>query len=322
MDRPKLIPRDFFLQLGIVVSLYASVIALINLLFQTIEYGFPDRLAYYGDPYSSGIRTAIATLIIIFPLYLVLSAYMERLFAAAPEKRELAVRRWLLYFTLFVAGIAVIVDLVALVNAFLGGELTMRFFLKTLAVLVVAGGVFGFYLSDLRRAAGAASKNKLWSIGAITLVILSMVSGFFIMGSPFAARERRFDDERVSSLQGIQWQIVNYYQTKAALPQTLTALEDSISGYRAPTDPESGEGYEYEKTSEGLSFNLCAEFTRSTIGEKEHLTGRGGFYPKSAPLYNGYVPGEEPESWEHEAGRFCFKRTIDPERYPVRPKGV
>jgi len=320
MEKPKLTPKDFFLQLGIVAALYVSVISLINLLFQTVDYAFPDQLAYYGDPYSDGIRVAIASLIIIFPLYLLLSWYVEKLFRVAPEKRELGVRRWLMYFTLFLAGIAIIVDLVALINAFLGGELSARFALKTLAVLVVAGGVFGYYLSDLRRIVGMPSKNKVWCSAAVIIALGSMVLGFFIMGSPFAARERRFDDERVSGLQGIQWQIVNYWQMKSTLPESLSELDDSLSGYRAPSDPETGEPYEYEQAAEGLSFNLCAEFNRSTIGEKERLAGRGGFYPKAMPMYDGSVSSGEPESWEHEAGRFCFKRTIDPERYPAKPR--
>ena len=225
-----------------------------------------------------------------------------------------------MYFTLFAAGIAVIVDLIALINAFLGGELTTRFALKTISVLVVAGGVFGYYLYDLKRVVGMPSKNKMWSISAIIAVLASMVWGFAIMGSPITAREKRFDDQRLSDLQNIQWQIVSHWQSKEALPPSLAALEDSISGYRVPTDPKSDEGYEYEKTTEELSFNLCAVFNRSTVGEKEYFSGRGGFYPKAMPLYDGYSSVGEPESWEHEAGRYCFERTIDPERYPVRPK--
>lgn len=319
MDKPKLTPKDFFLQLGIVAALYVSVISLINLLFQTINYAFPDQLAYHGDPYSGGIRVAIASLIIIFPLYLLLSWYVEQLFRVAPEKRELGVRRWLMYFTLFIAGIAVIVDLVALINAFLGGELGARFALKTLAVLVIAGGVFGYYLSDLRRIVGIPSKNKVWGVAAIIVVLGSMVWGFAIMGSPFAARERRFDAQRVSDLQNIQWQVVNFWQQKERFPKSLAELEDSISGYRAPLDPHTGAEYEFT-LGEGYAFQLCAAFSRSTIGEKARLKGRGDFsnggYP-SAPIIaekSGRV-----ESWEHEKGRFCFERVLDPELYPPRP---
>lgn len=317
--KTKLTPKDFFLQLGIIVSLYVSVISLINLLFQTINYAFPDKLAYYGDPYSGGIRVAIASLIIIFPLYLAFSWYIEKLFQTAPEKRDLGVRRWLLYFTLFVAGIAIIVDLVTLINAFLGGELTTRFVLKTITVLIVAGGVFGYYLSDLRRAQSTPSKNKPWSISAIVIVLASMIWGFSIMGSPATARAKRFDENRIADLQNIQWQIVNYWQQKGKFPKALADLEDPISGFRVPVDPDNKEAYEFT-LGEGYAFKLCGNFSRSNIGEKERLAGRGEFsspYPSAAIVADksGRV-----ESWEHEEGRYCFERVLDPELYPVRTK--
>jgi len=94
VDKIKTTPKDFFLQLGVMTALYVSAISLINLLFQTIDYAFPDALAYYGDPYSSGIRIAIASLVIIFPLFIFLSRMNSKDFAIWPEKRELPVRRW------------------------------------------------------------------------------------------------------------------------------------------------------------------------------------------------------------------------------------
>ena len=39
----------------------------------------------------------------------------------------------------------------ALVYRLLGGELSLRFVLKVLVVGVIAGGVFGYYLGELRR---------------------------------------------------------------------------------------------------------------------------------------------------------------------------
>jgi hypothetical protein len=316
MDKSKLTPKDFFLLLGITMTLYASVIALMNLLFQTINYAFPDKLAYGGDPYSSGIRVAIATLIIIFPLYLVLSAYVEKIFVVSPEKRELGIRRWLIYLTLFVAGIAVVVDLVTVVNNFLAGELTARFFWKSLSVFVVTGIVFGFYLHDLRRGTGVSSSNLWWAALAIALVAASMVSGFFIMGSPFSARERRLDNRRVSDLQDIQWQIVNYWQDRGKIPSTLQDLEDSISGYRVPSDPLTGERYTSVFSPADTSFELCAVFALSNLGEGKTLEGRGSFGLEATSPY--YYPDSQQERWEHEKGRHCFKRTIDPERYPIR----
>jgi hypothetical protein len=60
------------------------------------------------------------------------------------------VRKWLTYLTLYVAATVVLSDLATLIQRTLGGELTSRFLLKVLTVAVLAGGVFGYYLTDLR----------------------------------------------------------------------------------------------------------------------------------------------------------------------------
>src|SRR3546814_14426826 len=67
-----------------------------------------------------------------------------------PIKRLSPVRRWLTYLTLFLAAVALICDVTTLVYNLLGGELSVRFVLKVLVVGVIAGGVFGYYLLDLR----------------------------------------------------------------------------------------------------------------------------------------------------------------------------
>ena len=72
-NKSKTTPADFFLHLGVIVTLYASIISLISLLFLTVNYAFPDLLhIYYSyqDPYSSGLKAAVAILIVIFPIFL------------------------------------------------------------------------------------------------------------------------------------------------------------------------------------------------------------------------------------------------------------
>jgi hypothetical protein len=318
ITKPKTAPKDFFLQVGVMAALYVSAISIINLLFQTVDYAFPDKLAYYGDPYGTGIRWAIASLIIIFPLFLLLSWLGGKDFRVNPEKRELPIRKWLIYLTLFVAGIAVVVDLIALVNIFLSGEITTRFILKVLTVLVIAGGVFGYFIYDLKQKDSPSRKDKTFAWIAAIIMLASIVGGFAIMGSPATAREQRFDGERVVNLQNIQWQIVNYWQQKEKFPKSLSDLEDPISGFRLPKDPDSDASYEYI-SGEGMSFKLCGTFSRSNIGESEKLKGRGGYggsYP-AAPMsvYEG-VSGGAVDNWEHSAGRYCFDRTLDPDKYP------
>ena len=42
-------------------------------------------------------------------------------------------------------------DMITLVNGLLAGEFTLRFLLKVVVAAVIAGGIFGYYLWDLRR---------------------------------------------------------------------------------------------------------------------------------------------------------------------------
>lgn len=323
--RPKTTARDFFVHLGVVATLYTAAISLLQLLFQVTDYSFPDRLAGYGDPYSVGLQISVSVLVVAFPLYLFLSWLLAKGEYAAPERREVAVRKWLLYLTLFVAGIAVAVDLITLIRYFLGGEITTRFTLKVLAVLVVAGGIFGYYLSDLKRTdVQSAGKGKIAAWIAALAVVVAIVGSFFIMGSPLTARAKRFDARRVADLQNIQWQVVNFWQAKGKLPVSLADLEDSISGNRNPKDPEADSPYVYKLEEKPMSFALCGTFTRSNVGESEDLRGRGeyggGRYYPSTPSISigGYYSVGAGESWEHDKGNYCFERTIDSARYPTR----
>lgn len=331
MEKPKLSPKDFFLHLGVMVALYVSAVNLLTLLFQTIDYAYPSALAYSGDPYSSGIQIAIATLVVFFPVYLFLAWLLARGEKISPEKRELGVRKWLIYFTLFVAGITVAIDLVTLIQYFLSGEITIRFILKVVSVLLVAGVVFGYYVYDLRRKdVLQPGAGKIFASGAIVIVLISLVFGFYIMGAPWTAREKRLDAQRVSDLQNIQWQVVNFWQQKGSIPTQLSDMEDSISGWRTPNDPVTNLPYTYENSGIGENFSLCADFSRSNIGEADALRGRGGSYATPYSYYPSYntvsmsatqKAGDSIStgSWEHEMGNYCFERTIDPDLYPVRP---
>ena len=61
--------------------------------------------------------------------------------AADPSRKEIWVRRWALILTLFVAGVAIAVDLITLLTTFLSGEaLTTAFLLKVLVILPCRGG--------------------------------------------------------------------------------------------------------------------------------------------------------------------------------------
>ena len=153
VPRPYLSAREAFIYLVLFTTLYLTAFNLGRLIFQFINLGLPDPAAYYGyaDSARQAIRFSVASLIIAFPIFMALSVLVGRSIQRDPSKRASKVRKWLTYMTLFVAAAVIIGDLTALVYGFLGGELSLRFALKALTVAGIAGGVFGYYLWDLRQ---------------------------------------------------------------------------------------------------------------------------------------------------------------------------
>ena len=310
MQPEKILPKDVFLHLLGIIALYISAGSLIALLFEYINIFFPDPLNYY--PYSAiagSIRWSMAALIIIFPVYALVSWMLNKDYILNPEKRELKIRKWLVYFTLFIAAITIIIDLVTLVYNFLGGDLTARFTLKVSAVLLVAGMVFGYYLWDLRKKYSAKQLKVVAS--AVSLIVLgSVAGGFFTAGSPLQARLRRFDERRINDLQILQNEIINYWAQKNKLPSNLSDLKNDLSGFIPPADPETVLPYIY-KAAKPLNFELCADFNFSS----ENVLGG----PKAV---SSYYNGPYQQNWDHGTGEKCFSRKIDPELYkdPRNPK--
>ncbi|MEK7203488.1 MAG: DUF5671 domain-containing protein [Patescibacteria group bacterium] len=318
-DSKKTGPKDVFGQLLAIIGLYVSIIAFGALIFGLINLYFPDVLSYdYGFYAKQSLRWPLAILVVVFPLYLWWNNYLQNDLERNPEKKELKVRKWLLYFTLFAAAIVIIGDLVSLVFRFLNGNLTIQFVLKVLAVFVIAAAVFTYYLWNIRKSIPATKdpKMRLFVQAVVAIGLFFIVFGFFTAGSPFAERMRRFDDRRISDLQAIQHEVINYWQAKETLPQNLDQLRDDIRGFTVPKDSETGESYEYRVLG-SLQFELCATFKTSNKEESAKNGTRPLPLAPKRELYYPYPgPGGIEDSWFHDAGETCFTRTIDPDRFP------
>lgn len=148
-------PKDFFLQLLAIITLYASAVSFGTVLFQWINIVIPDPLTrgenYIDDRSRYLLRNALSFLIVMFPVYAAISWYLQNLYTKDVAKRNLRVRRWLIYFTIFAAAIIILISLANLVNTFLNGELTLRFGLKILTVFFIAGTIFSYYFCDIKK---------------------------------------------------------------------------------------------------------------------------------------------------------------------------
>ncbi len=310
MEKTRVTPKDFFLWAGAMVSFYVSVFSLLALFFDYIDTAFPDALNYNYDPYSTAVRLSIACLVVLFPIFLTLMYFIRRDVRMHHEKQQLWVRRWALVLTIFVGGATMAIDLITLINTYLNGNLSEPFILKVLVVFLVVAGAFLHFLADIW---GYWDKNPRYaqSIGWASgvLVVLTIIAGIFIIGTPGAVRLYRFDDQKVNDLESIQSQIVSYWQQQGKLPTNLADLNNSITDFTVPTDEQTGISYEYDVLST-YSFKLCADFNAAT------QSGSPTLQQSYAATYPGMSGGLD-MTWYHGAGHTCFTQTIDPKRYPV-----
>ena len=290
--------REAFFHLLMFAAFYASVFAVVILLFRYIDRLFPD--AAWSDFASTtlpAIRWSLAFTIVCFPVFLWLSRLLLVEMRAQPERSWSGTRRWLTYLTLFLASLALGGDVVTLVFRLLEGELTARFILKVLVVLAIAGLAFVYYLLALRMPVGQPATNRLHrSFAAVAsgVVLVTIVWGFVVAGSPGTARLHRFDDRRIEELQTISDEIesaclgatryapLEERRLERPLPRTLEDVLELATRRRPEIqDPETGELYEYAMLDE-TRYRLCATFHAVRDEEYEPL-------------------------WNHPAGRHCFE---------------
>ncbi len=314
---PKLSAKFFFLSLGVMVGLIWSVTAFLILFFDALNALFPDVLntayqyGYQSYAYDS-IRAGIASIIIVFPLFILISYFWNKVSSGSLGRIDSIIRKWMIYLVLFLASIIIVIDLVTLVRYFISGEITTRFILKILGTLVVAGLAGSYYINELiHEKFGQTSIQKISAGISIFCVIGIIVFGFIVIGSPAHQRMLRFDERRMQDLQSIQSQVITYWQQKKQLPEKISDIGSIMFGFTVPLDPETAKGVTYEyKKGEGLSFELCATFSLPI--PKSAQVG----YPSTFPATDVAYPIKGNETWDHEAGRTCYIRTIDKDMYP------
>ncbi|MGJ8617234.1 MAG: DUF5671 domain-containing protein [Sulfitobacter sp.] len=138
--------RDFFIYALMFGVMIFGAIYLVQLLHALIDLALDDG----GYRSTRRIRWAMAVLIVTLPTYLWLAVRERSKLAADPALYRSAIRKWLTYITLLISASVLLSDLVVVIHAFLNGDFTLQFFLKAATVAVVSGGIFTFYLRDIR----------------------------------------------------------------------------------------------------------------------------------------------------------------------------
>lgn len=336
---------DVLVYLLIIISLITSLYHVINILFSVIDFKFGDTLYNVYESYNDGIRFSIASLIVMFPIYLGLSVYVAKSITKDLSKVESWPRKFTIFASIFITSLTLIGSLVSILYKFLGGELTTAFALKVLVVILLALTVGGYYLYNLyRNFSKKTCIAKVFGIVSLVLVVVSITLGIIVFGTPSEVRAKKYDSERLSDMSAIQGQVLYYWQQRKVLPDTLMQLNDPLQGFAVPLDPRTKTSYTYEiiKQSKVVTengkqvpteamFKLCANFEteRKIEGFDTGTNGNVGNIVSVTPViendlgyskssFNYYYEGSNNPFWNHGVGEHCFTRTITKEMYPLK----
>lgn len=296
--------KHFALQLGSLVSLYLSLSFLLVLLFGLINLLYPDATngIYEIESASSSVRIGIAMVLVFFPTYLTLTRLVNSNRRNSKDNKYLGLTKWLIYLSLLIGGGALLGDLVAVIMTFLEGEITVRFILKALSVLLVVGAAFYYYVLDAREYWNTREKQSIIFAGITTMFVLMSVGfGFSHIETPATVREKKLDQTQISDLQQMQWQIQDYVSINSELPKDIEQAY-TTNGIKVPTAPEARSAYRYEITDKG--FSLCADFAQPSTGD-EFMYG-----PSRVDITNEKQI-LNPDNWSHGAGEVCFERVVN-----------
>jgi hypothetical protein len=79
------------------------------------------------------------------------------------------------------------------------------------------------------------------------IALVAIIYGIVLVGTPSEQRAKRMDSQRINDLRNIQNEVVyTHWQNKGDIPSKLEEMNDPISGFIVPTDPETKENYTYK----------------------------------------------------------------------------
>jgi hypothetical protein len=257
------------------VSLAFIAIGIGMVIFQAINKYVADQLVEYQTRFNPDlIRYATSMIIVAAPIFY---AVMRQIFKSLADGRldkDAGVRRWLVYFILFISAVIVIGTLVNTLNSFLNGELTLKFILKALTVGGIAAIVFSFYLYDIRREdiVGVGDRTiAIYFYGSLVIIVATLIFSLLVIESPSTARNRKMDNAILNNFDQIDSALTSYYSEKKSLPSFLDELrtEYNYLSEDAFVDPATGVKFDYRIKSLD-EYELCATFRLTSEADSQY----------------------------------------------------
>lgn len=291
----------FYYLLSLVALIFIGIsVGLIA--FGIIDKSIIDPLAnnYYGNR-DGGLRFAISALLIAGPIYYYSLFLINRGLKKNELKVDSQIRKWLTYFIILVSALIILGVFISIINNFLAGELSLKFFLQALSMLIISGLVFSYYFHDIKTEDRDAAKKmrKIFLVLSVILIGAAFISVWFFIESPKEARMRRLDQNLLTNINILENAVNSFYSDNAVLPENINELKNTNYYFEQNSfiDPETGVPIEYKKTGD-KSFEFCATFRMSS--DSNDVNGRS----VARPIYG------LSDRNSYEAGYSCLKGNL------------
>lgn len=279
-------PKFAFYYLLSLVALIFTAVSSAIIIFQIIDKNVSDALVDRVYANDGALRFGISALFISAPIFFMMLKFINKGLRKNELEKDSSLRRWLTYFILFVSAVIILGSLIGILNSFLSGEMTLKFVLKALTILLISAIVFSYYFYDIKRE-NMEKKDKtlkIFSWTSIALVCVIFVSALFFVESPKTARMKRLDQMVLNRVYSLESAVNSYYDLNKKLPENIEEIskygEKIYFDKKNILDPESGEAIEYKKTGD-KQFELCANFRTDSDNQegRNYYSGDKNFKP-------------------------------------------
>lgn len=142
-----------FLYILFFISLYVLASSIAGLLHNMVDKFLPDiKEVYevYTDVYPNSFnRGAIAAIIVSYPIFITLAFMLKKQINKQSTVKNLRSRKQLIYITLVVTFLIMLGHIIFSIYSFLDGKLTANALAHLGVTFIVAGSIFGFFVSEV-----------------------------------------------------------------------------------------------------------------------------------------------------------------------------
>ncbi|MDQ8039705.1 MAG: hypothetical protein REH83_04795, partial [Rickettsiella sp.] len=263
-----------------IIALYCSVFYFADLLFDCVNF-----LTHQANSQTIiSVKSNIASLVFLFPAYLVLSYYLNKThYSAEAELNPFFFHKFYVRVTLFFSVITALFTAIHLLKSILINDQTLNFNLKLLVLLLIISWLLIFYSAgELRKPHWSSCQLKCFAYTTSAIVILVIIFSFYMVKSlektlpnpiltpsTIVKKNKQLveqNKQRAIDLLETDAAIRSYAKQKKYLPTSLNAISLAIPTFKIHLDPVSKLPYKYVIVNNS-SFKLCARFVLNSSAD-------------------------------------------------------